>query len=414
MGHDNIIESSLAWLDFDEKARQTMQEHLALLNQPDTMDQLGIGQVRDVFSYLFFPGTSTLWRRARYTLFIPWIYRELEENGTGGGTGEVASRRKQARLIRALKNGDGDDTIGLIGARKDEPQRMPDELIWNGLHSWGIRRRDGSRSKYWRMLEAGDASLFEVGRGDFGEALDAASGSWWHERLPMAPLGYLESTDFTLPLAEASFLRDQLREHAPESLLARMTQDPPLTGEGDFPWEDTNVTRRLSPEMRTTMDHARVFSYGMQGAGLLYSYFVAKKKGGPNAEDLSNRLAEWSTRIRHNGARVEIRGWSKRRDDFWALIKTHNTGLRMGTEHFVDDWMAMASRAPGQLLEDDQALAMLQKREWDVKRHFARLSSEKALDRARDESGTGQLDYRWSQGSQIVNDIVGGLNGGGD
>lgn len=405
-------ESSLAWLDFDEESRQKMQDHLALLNEPDTMDQLGIGQVRDVFSGLFFPGTSTLWRRARYTLFIPWIYKQLEERGIGRLSADTASRRMQTRLIRALKDGQGDDTSGLIGARKDEPQRMPDELIWNGLRSWGIRRRDGSRSKCWRMLEAGDSSAFDVGRGDFEEALDAESGSWWHPRLPLAPNDYLDSTTFELSVSEAAFLRDQLAEHTPESMLAKMAQDPPVApGDNEgFPWENDRAVQRLSPEMQGTMAHARVFSYAMQGTGLLYSYLVARKRRAANAEDLADRFEGWSGRLRDEGVLADIRAWDKRREGFWALIKNHKPGLRLGTELFVDTWMSVAVRAPSRLLNDHEAEELITKREWTVKRHFARLSSEKALDRARDESGTTQLDYRWSQGGQIVADIVAGLN----
>ena len=405
-------ESSLAWLDLDEEARQKMQETLAILNEPDTVDQLGIGQVRDVFSSLFFPGTSTLWRRARYMLFVPWIYKQLEEGGTGGATGEVASRRMQTRLIRALKDGETDDVTGLIGARKDEPQRMPDELIWNGLMSWGIRRRDGSRSKYWRTLEAGDADRFKVGRGDFDEVFDAESGSWWHQRLPLAHDGFLDSTSFALTHAEAAYLRDQLAEHASESLLARMTEHPPLAGERTFPWENPKAVKRLSDPMRKAMEHAQVFSYGIQGAGLLYSYLVARKREAANAEDLANRLDEWAERARDDGVMPEIRTWGKRRDEFWALVKEHNRGLRVGTDTFVDNWMSLATRAPASLRTDDQAEEMLRKREWDVKRHFARLSSDEALDHARDESGTAQLDFRGSQGMQIVNDIVRGLKEG--
>jgi Family of unknown function (DUF6361) len=36
--------------------------------------------VRDTFSDLLFPGTSTLHSRGRYVLFIPWIYQAIERS----------------------------------------------------------------------------------------------------------------------------------------------------------------------------------------------------------------------------------------------------------------------------------------------------------------------------------------------
>ena len=283
---------TLAWLDLDEDSRRRMQEKLALLNEPETVDELGVGQIRDVFSDALHPGTSTLWRRARYMLFVPWIYRELEREGTGKTSGTDSARRRQVRLIRALK--DGGDTEGLIGARTDEPLRMPDELLWNGLRTWGIRRRDGSLGKYRRSLEAGEAERFGVVRGDFDEVLDAQSGSWWHQRLPGAPSALYETVDFDLDQGEARFLHDQLEEHAPTSLLAALTTPPAVVPTADFPWNQAEAQQRLGVEMREVLDHARVFSNAFLGAGLLYSYHVARARKAQNAEELADRLVAWS------------------------------------------------------------------------------------------------------------------------
>lgn len=63
--------SSLGWVDFSSEDRTRVQEVLALLKQPGTLDELGIGQVRDAFSDLLFPGFSTIQTRARYFLAVP-------------------------------------------------------------------------------------------------------------------------------------------------------------------------------------------------------------------------------------------------------------------------------------------------------------------------------------------------------
>jgi len=51
-----------------------VQNVLALLKEPGTLDELGIGQVRDAFADVLFPGFSTIQTHARYFLAIPRIF----------------------------------------------------------------------------------------------------------------------------------------------------------------------------------------------------------------------------------------------------------------------------------------------------------------------------------------------------
>ena len=71
--------SSLAWIDFDETERQRAQRIMALFQERETRDELGLGAIRDSIADHLFPGTSTIQTRLRYMLFIPWLYRALEK-----------------------------------------------------------------------------------------------------------------------------------------------------------------------------------------------------------------------------------------------------------------------------------------------------------------------------------------------
>ena len=62
-----------------------------------------------------FPGTSVLHTRARYFLFIPWIYRRLEQEGARSSEVAARGRRYEIRLIDALRA--GGETRGVIGER---------------------------------------------------------------------------------------------------------------------------------------------------------------------------------------------------------------------------------------------------------------------------------------------------------
>lgn len=73
--------SSFAWLDYSEDERRRMLDAVDLFSEKGTRDEMGIGAVRDAFADLFFPGTSTIQTRARYFLFVPWIYGSLGSAG---------------------------------------------------------------------------------------------------------------------------------------------------------------------------------------------------------------------------------------------------------------------------------------------------------------------------------------------
>ena len=89
--------SSLTWIDHDAAARERSLRILALFQEKESRDELGLGGIRDAFADRLFPGTSTIQTRLRYMLFVPWIYRALEERRVAPG--EFAPRlRRWPRL----------------------------------------------------------------------------------------------------------------------------------------------------------------------------------------------------------------------------------------------------------------------------------------------------------------------------
>ena len=68
----------LGWIDFSKTERNKILSVLDLLSQEGTLDELGIAPIRDGFSNLFFPGTSTIQTRAKYFFLVPYACKELE------------------------------------------------------------------------------------------------------------------------------------------------------------------------------------------------------------------------------------------------------------------------------------------------------------------------------------------------
>ena len=71
--------STLTWIDHDPYARERAYRILALFQEKESRDELGLGAVRDSFADALFPGTSTIQTRLRYMLFVAWIYCDLEK-----------------------------------------------------------------------------------------------------------------------------------------------------------------------------------------------------------------------------------------------------------------------------------------------------------------------------------------------
>src|ERR1700674_5365187 len=93
-----IMTSSFAWLDCSARERRTMLEVVDLFREKGTVDELGLGTIRDAFADRLFPGTSTLHSRTRYCLFIPWLSQRIEAENTKSADVDVRARRRQADL----------------------------------------------------------------------------------------------------------------------------------------------------------------------------------------------------------------------------------------------------------------------------------------------------------------------------
>ena len=72
--------STFSWVDFSDEDREKMVQIIRQLRQQDTIDELGIGSVRDSMANILFPGTTTIQTRAKYMLFGPWILKKMEKN----------------------------------------------------------------------------------------------------------------------------------------------------------------------------------------------------------------------------------------------------------------------------------------------------------------------------------------------
>ena len=396
--------SSLTWLDSSEQEKRKMLEVIDLFREQDTRDELGLGTVRDAFADLFFPGTSTIQTRARYFLFIPWIYLDLERRRTPSREIVSRARRAEIALVNALVRSDhSDGTIGIEA--RESLKRLPSTIYWQGLGMWGIRSFGGSQDQYHRSLDAFYASGRHGGR-EAGDS-DGAMSSNWHAALPSAPDDLLEKTSFKLTKAEAQYLRERIMVRAPGSLLAFLVDQGTAATDVAFPWEHAQYGE-FPTHVREQLEHARNFSEAIHGAALLYNLMLAEKSNRkPLIEEYRKGLRQWSSGIQaHEGV---LRQWEILR--FWAIVTAQGARVTHPTRAFIDAWLSMArsAEAAKRIATNERARHLIHERERQLKRTLARLENPRALELWGGAAGTAALDYRWPVTQTMVSDILNGL-----
>lgn len=408
--------SSFTWLDYSEKDRQKMLDILSALKEHETRDELGIGVVRDAFSDMFFPGTSTIQTRARYFLFVPWMYKGLEEKKVPSLKIERRARDEEIRLIYALL--ESTDTNGVIGKdAKKNLQRLPSSIYWQGLEAWGIRLCPHSISDYRRSLDA----FYRFGKDSshsYEEEIDGCQRRHnWHPGLPPAPDDFPAKASFRLTYDEACYLKERVLARWPNTLLAYLLDFELPSEPVAFPW-DHPICLNLPEPIQEKILHAKNFSEVIYGAALLYNLMLAEKAKASGLQDFENvtsyfedELDIWADHIQSR--KDELDRWDYR-GRFWGIVSHQGARPTGRTLLFINKWiqMILSPARTRMIAEDELARKLIHEREHLLKGNLARLDNPEALARWSRDPRTrmaGQLRYRWRPAETIISDILIGL-----
>jgi hypothetical protein len=380
-----------------------MQEVIELFRERDTVDELGIGSVRDAFSNVLFPGTSVLHSRARYLLFIPWIYLDLERQRVSSAQVAARARRDEIRLIHALIEGGEGEGSGVIGSvARERLKQLPSYAYWNGLLVHGIRRYHGSIDRYHRSLDGYYQLVRDLPKAEGDEPTDGVRTNW-DAGTPPPPERFLDSATFALARDEALYLRERIHASSPGSLLDVLVSRARRARHVGFPWRHPDAAK-LPADLAHTMALARMFSEVMHGASLLYNLMLGEARPLPaRVAEYRDRLGRWS-----NDVAVPAEwDWA----GFWAVVLRINPRISPATRRFVERWFEVTWAGPG-VADNPGARALISERERLTKGAQARLHNLRALELWGGSSGAGQLNYRWPNVEQIVDDILKGCTAG--
>lgn len=408
--------SSLTWVDYDSEARERSLRILALFQERESRDELGLGGIRDTFSDRFFPGTSTIQTRLRYMLIVPWVYRHLEEKRIHPSEFSEQARKLELRLMFPLL--DNDDRAGVFGKAAGKGlKRLPSSVYWAGLGVWGIRIVGLSQDEYHRNIDriylARDKreALCKAEAGlrqetDLFAPPVRLSGITWHPRLPATPKGFPERLDLRLTNEEANFLLDCISniKSEPNSLLKHLAlKSQPV--EANFPWEHPDYSNFLE-EHKEHLAHARCFSEVMHGAAIIYNLMLADLSENRDlSEEHRARFHAWEKAL----DRSKLAKWNL--DRLWELTDGGAHTITARTRSFVTEWVHLVLTSGVSLVDSRPAKNLIRIRESQLKQARSRFHNRRALDQWSGYSGLERFSYRWSTARVFLRDLFDGLNG---
>ena len=409
--------SSLGWLDLDAAASARVGTLLRSLEEPGTLDVLGLGSVRDAFSDMLSPGTSTIQTRLRYFIFLPWIFRGLETQQVSPADLVRRLREDEARLIDCLRHlGPNRGVIGYTAGR--DLKRMPSAAYWSGLRAWDIRRLDLSLAEYAQRAAA--IGRPEPERDNDGNTMERAVSMW--APIPPPPEDFLHADiTFELHPDEAQVLVERIRQRHPNTLLAVLSGTPGVRVDVDYPWNRPrrpgSSPARSPPGVRVDVDypwnlptngmpdrlvavlrHARCFSELTAGPQHVYNMLLARKARKELRWDTHeleasqrDRLDDWAQLI--NDRHGELCAWVEDLPEFWRILAGH--GVSASTQDFVNAVVKSAVDYPAGFADDPVIHEHIRNREIRLKSKRARLAHRAALETWNQAPVGGQLNYRW-------------------
>ena len=397
--------ATLTWLDLTANDRDRMRQALDLFNEQGTVDEMGLGRLRDALSEALFPGTSTIQTRLRYVLFVPWIYLQLEARKVAASSVSTQLRKAELNLIEPLL--ESGRSKGVIGERaRGSLARQPSSVYWTALVRWGLfqhERPQGWYHAHFTGLLHG-AAVEELAD-DPGILL--ARQPNWHPRLPDPPPTFPYEASFDLTREEAVYLQGRIEERCAGTLLAwlaREGSDAPTDG---YFWNDS-ATTHAPAALKDTIELARRFSLHVEGMPLIYNLLLAERRhsehGGDEAliDRYRQQIGEWAAK-----ESVE-RCFDPA--DMWAFASSRQVHVSRLQRVFVEAWGARLSNIGTAAIAEDHSLrSLIESRERQLKGPRARLHNPARLLDWRGDVGVGRMNFRWHRVRQMLLDLHGGL-----
>lgn len=419
---------TLQWLDFSPTEREDVLTLLESQKDKSTIDELGLGLVRDAISDHLFPGLSTIQTRARYFLFVAWLLRDLERGNVQDDRLVLTLRQREIQLIEALLATDGETGeerhAGLIGRDSGEStKRLPSAIYWSGIRRLGIYQGAGSLQEY--LSDLPDLRRHRRRRGASAESEETSDGNLgattWDPDLPTDKADFLTKTSFELTGEEARYLKEKVLSLRTSSgqvcLLQWMVRylDAATVAKLEAPWsllDDTGPWPALPTSLRAELTHAHHFSLCARALTAVYTRLLAARRRDLDLGHYDALLADVLSGLAEHAPALQA--WFADLPALWHWISQVNPRLQRDRP-FIEEWLHLLadqgfSGANPAALLSTQIERWMQGRERRLKGALARMGNPPVLQRWSAPDSLGLTNYRWRTARDIVIDILTGLD----
>lgn len=401
----------LGWIDYSRQERDTIKELLKILGEPSSVDELGVGIVRDSISDLLYPGTSVLHTRAKYYILIPELFKKAMKSGLT----TMPEVRKlidsdQDKIARALRRAIDEETgtkaSGIIGGRSDRAVKMkPARIYWNAMRTTEMlchpnlsfddacaavasyNRKNQNTSIKYESDEAG------------GDAEDAAINGFSLFNAPCKQDidDYIANPTLHLTKGEAMYLIEQFKRPLimKNTLMEYCLKNKQSYAETAF--SDIEIQSNMPSILSYNIELAKEFADFIYGAYIVYNllYF---ENGGDNATEeqkqyLEDKYSEWKQQtcgIPH-------------REEILKLVRNHEH-YKAALNKFLFDFEKAVMANTSDTCSDEEK-RLIRDRERFCKKGKAKIGGNYLYQPIH----SSPMNYRHSTGQVIIEDILKGL-----
>jgi hypothetical protein len=402
----------LGWVDYSRQERDTIRELLKLLGESSSLDELGIGIVRDSISDRLYPGTSVLHTRAKYYILIPELFQKAMKSELKTTT-EVRNliNSDQDKIARALRRAVDEETgtraAGIIGGRSDRAVKMkPARIYWNALRTMGILCNPTLSFDDACMVVANyhrknqNITIKQESEEDGPDAEDANRGRPVLFSVPCHQDidDYIAHPTLRLTREEAEYLLEQFLS---VPVMKDTLMGYCLKTKQSY-LEQSLDEIKMQPDMPEILRHnlklAVEFADFIYGAYTIYNlrYF---ENGGEYADDeekerLEERYREWKQSSPGLPHREEILGLVSGHEDYKKKLREFLVGLEAAVKANSTEVCSEAEKK------------LVKHRELACKKKKAKIGKK---DMPFQEIQSSPMNYRHGTGQRIIEDILKGL-----
>ena len=396
------MDAGLGWIDFSNSHRDKVFSVLEMLSDPGTVDELGIGSIRDSIADWLFPGISTIQTRPKYFILLPQIllsYLKKYQKSSNPPSMATFLRQEENNLMQRLAQNYnyelGKGVIGVYVAKtKGELLRKPSSIYWNGLRTHGFINTHLSLSDYLKMNDLSNKE---------GNDSEEDSEVYLENKFAITTppgLEIPENIDLNLSKTEANFLRDHFIDLGPEKNENNLLRQILLSEDRIKTILDSSNFREmagslmddptLAPETLEVLKAAIDFDYLVYGANLRYNIILNKKTG---LDKYHQEWKEWE------------QGLTPQENNFLDLdIVFGSLALRtpFGTQHFIK---AFKEEVLKSLIDTNVLDALVINQELRKKGARAKLHGQSAPEEINGWVGIRNLEYRYATVRTLVKDL---------